>query len=108
MLEITTNKQKSQKKILMDGYTYMVRRPGAGEALTLNQISKDMTKYKNRTDLAEDKQSRLQEMSMRALEIALGFFDPLGDEEANKHLQSIDVEEIMSVITQVFSDTSEA
>lgn len=109
MLEITTNKAKNQKKLLMDGYTYMVRRPGAGESLNLSQFGKEVQKYEKRQDdLSESEQSVLTDKSMQSLKIVLSFFDSLGDEQAQDHLNSIDPEELMSVIKQVFEDKSES
>ena len=103
MLEITTNRDKNRKKILLDGYTYMVRRPGAGESLDLTQFGKEVDAMDKR-ELSDAEQKDFQEKSIKMLSIVLGFFDDLGNKEAAASLQSIDPEELMMVVKQVFED----
>lgn len=106
MLEITTDKNKNRKKLLLDGYTYMVRRPGAGESLDLTQFGKQVERWEKRDDLTPEEEKEFTDTSMRSLGTILSFFDSLGSEEAQAHLKSIDPEELMGVIDKVFKDTS--
>lgn len=109
MLEITTNRDKNRKKLLMDGFTYMVRRPGAGESLDLSQFGKEVQRLeKRKDDLTDAERDNLTNKSMQSLKIVLSFFDYLGVEEAKDHLYSVDPEELMSVVKQVFDDTTES
>ncbi len=103
MLEITTNRNKNRKKILLDGYTYMVRRPGAGESLDLTQFGKEVDAMDKR-ELSEEERKDFENKSIKMLSIVLGFFDDLGNKEAFASLQSIDPEELMMVVKQVFED----
>jgi hypothetical protein len=105
MLEITTNRDKNRKKLLLDGYTYMVRRPGAGESLDLSQFGKEIeTMEKRQGELSEAELADFQSKSIKMLSIILSFFDDLGNKEAAASLQSIDPEELMMVVKQVFED----
>jgi hypothetical protein len=107
MLEITTDRTKNRKKLLLDGHTYMVRRPGAGESLDLSQFGKEVEKLdKRKDDLTPEENQVFSDKSMQSLRIILSFFDALGNEEAQMHLKSIDPEELMGVVKQVFEDTS--
>lgn len=103
MLEITTNRDKNRKKILLDGYTYMVRRPGAGESLDLTQFGKEVDAMDKR-ELSEEERKDFENKSIKMLSIVLGFFDDLGNKEAAASLQSIDPEELMMVVKKVFED----
>lgn len=105
MLEITTNRDKNRKKLLLDGFTYMVRRPGAGESLDLAQFGKEVEALeKRKTDLTDEEQKDFEEKSVKMLRIILSFFDCLGSKEAEASLQSIDPEELMGVVKQVFEN----
>lgn len=108
MLEITTNRDKNRKKVMIDGFTYTVRRPGAGESLDLSQFGKEVESLEKRKDqLTEEENRRFRDKSLKSLRIVLSFFDSLGNEEAEDSLRSIDPEELMGVIKDVFSDTPE-
>lgn len=104
MLEITTNRDKNRKKLLLDGFTYMVRRPGAGESLDLSQFGKEVQELEKKESLTEQEQKDFEDKSMKMLRIILSFFDALGVKEAEESLQSIDPEELMGVVKQVFED----
>lgn len=104
MLEITTNRDKNRKKLLLDGFTYMVRRPGAGESLDLSQFGKEVQELEKKGSLTEPEQKNFEDKSINMLKIILSFFDDLGNEQAKAHLQSIEPEELMNVVKQVFED----
>lgn len=104
MLEITTKRDKNLKKILLDGYTYTVRQPGAGESLDLAQFGKEVEQLEKQADLTSSDKADFSDKSMHALRVILSFFDCLGNKQAEAHLQSIDPEELMLVVKQVFEE----
>lgn len=106
MQEISTNRSKHTKKVMIDGYTYLVRRPGAGESLDLSQFGKEAKELDKRKDsLTPEELEAFRDRSLLSLGIVLGFFDSLGDKAAEKSLKSIDPEELMEVVSSVFKDS---
>ena len=104
MFEITTDKQKRNKKVKIDGYTYDVRKAGAGDSLTMQQAGREITKLGKLTNPSEQDSERIEKLTIKTLQICLGLFDSLGDKEAEQHLNSLDVETLMEVIQQIFED----
>lgn len=79
----------------------MVRTPGAGESLDLAQFGKEVEKLEAHK-LTEEQNAELTDKSMQSIRIILSFFDSLGDQAAQDYLRTIDPEELMSVVKQVF------
>lgn len=107
MFEINTDKSKRSKKLLLDGYTYMVRKPGAGESLGMQKAGRELTKFSKKTDTTEEEQERIESLTVKTLNTCLGLFDALGNKEAGEYLDQLDVETLMLVIGQIFESGDE-
>jgi hypothetical protein len=101
MLNITT--KQNQKTVEVDGFSYKVRRPGAGESLTLQKSGRDLTKLSKLAEPTEAQETKMESMTIELLEICLGLFTGT-DEKAQKYIQTLDVEVLLDVINQVFDE----
>lgn len=108
MIEITTAKLGSRKNIKIDGHVYSVRKPGAGEQLSISQMVREVNKYaeieKTRTLTAEEEKFILDKTA-RMMEIMTACFDDLGDGSKSKALvDSLSMDELQAVIEEIFAD----
>ena len=104
MLEITTDKSKRTKKCLIDGYTYAVRKPGAGESLSMQLDGREITKLSKKKELSQDEEVTMELLTSKTLRLCLGLFDSLGNKDAEDYINSLDVETLLEVISQIFNE----
>jgi hypothetical protein len=111
MLEIKTNQLKTRKSVEIDGHPYTVRRFGAGEQLTLNQLMRRGSKLETllKTEEAtEALEAEAEELSQRMIDIFVGLFDDGGDGSKSKALvSSLGVDEIQELFRQIFVEESD-
>lgn len=103
-LQITTNKDSLRKLVEIDGYAYKVRRPGAGESLTYRQLGREMTKLEAKKKLTKGEEDRYEEMRARSNGLSLSLFDPLGNEEAKAHIDSLPLQILLETIGEIFGE----
>lgn len=101
MLSINTT--KNTKLVEIDGFAYQVRKPGAGEALTMQKIGRDVSKLGQLESLDSNQIAQFGEQTIEVLRICLSLFKS-DDPKAVAHIQSLDVEVLLDVINQVFDE----
>lgn len=104
MFELTTDKNKRSKKVKIDGFTYSVRKAGAGESLSMQRAGREITKLSRLASPTDDDNERMEKLTVSTLSICLDLFDAGGDTKAEEHLNSLDVETLMEVIGQIFEE----
>lgn len=112
MLQITTNELKNRKKVEIDGQTYIVRRLGAGDQLTVSQYMRELKRLAKKEEaggsLSEQEDKRLAEIEASYLQILANCFDDLSDGEKSKTLvRSLTPDELAEVMDQIFNGTPE-
>lgn len=103
---LSINTKQNTKLVEIDGFAYRVRRPGAGEALTMQKSGRTiayLSKLDNRTDAQSE---QLQELGIKVLSISLALFKS-EDPKATDYIQTLGVEILIDVIDQVFNDAPE-
>lgn len=111
-LQINTKDLKARKNVEIDGHPYVVRRFGAGEQLTLNQLMRDASKIQ---DKLKDSESSSQEDEEKALDlfkqvidIFAGIFDDGGDGNKSRELVSkLSQEELSELFNQIFPEAKD-
>lgn len=109
MLEITTVKKKAEL-VKIDGFEYEVRNPGAGESLALTQAQRYISKLADKIEAdtaTEEEKEKHTKLIEKALKICVTLFDAKGNDEAQDHLERLDVEILFNVIEQVFNSMKE-
>lgn len=103
-LTISTKDLKSRKNVEIDGHHYIVRRFGAGEQLSLNQLLREANKVQDSGD--EDKALSI---FGQVIDIFAGVFDDGGDGSKSRELISrLSQEEIEELFKQIFPEESDA
>lgn len=105
-LQITTNRDQLRRKVEVDGYTYMVRKPGAGESLTYRQLGREMTVLENKKKLTKAESANYEELKARSLTISLRLFDALDNQEAQDYIDSLDISILLETINQIFGEAN--
>ncbi len=103
-IQITTNKDSLQKKVQIDSFTYMVRRPGAGESLSFLQLGWELEKLEKKTNFSDSELDRYQELRIRSIGLSLSLFDSLGNKEAQAHIDSLEQNTLSQAISQIFGE----
>lgn len=103
-LQITTNKDRLRKHVEIDGFTYMVRRPGAGESLTYRQLGREMTKLEKKTKLTKADENKYEELRARSTAISLALFDAKGNQEAKEYIDTLDIQTLLETISEIFGE----
>jgi len=108
MLEISTNNDSRKELTVTDvdskkKYTYKVRQAGAGESLKLSQYGREVSKLEKK-ERSEEEQDRLEELSIKLLQILINLYIPLTD-EARDYLDIMSVEDLSGGIQAVFGET---
>lgn len=108
-----TNKLKSRRKALIDGHEFTVRRMGNIERLEVlqaqDEIKAIIDKYPQDVKDEDIKAGDMEIVNKKALqsaEILIGLFDDGGDQSKSRSLvRSLDDEDIIAIIDEVFSQT---
>lgn len=100
-VQITTRKRQV-KKVQIDGFDFLVRRPGAGEALTYRQLGREITKLEAKAKLTPSEQEAYEELRARSMAISLNLFDSLGNAEAKEYIDTLEITVLLETITQIF------
>lgn len=109
MLEISTSALKTRKKVQIDGHGYTVRRLGAGEQLTLNQMLREAKKLEaGLKDSPDDAlEAKAEELSQKMIDVFAGLFDDGGDGSKSKALiASLNEFEIQELFIQIFGESN--
>lgn len=106
MLEISTG--KNRKEVNIDGHVYLVRKPGAGEQLTISQAMRELNKYEGRTDLTDDEEGKAIDLSQKIIDLMAACFDDQGDGSKSRELiNSLAPDELQNVLAEIFKDEPE-
>lgn len=105
MLQISTSNLKDRKKVEIDGHPYTVRRLGAGEQLTLNQLLRQSKKLEELSKTSDIDQTKFDSISSKIMELFTGLFDDGGDQSKSKSLvASLNESEVQELFSQIFKD----
>lgn len=99
---LTINTKQNTKLVQIDGFAYQVRKPGAGEALKMQIIGREITKLGQLDTLNENQIAQFGEQTIEVLGICLSLFKS-DDPKATTYIQTLDVEVLLDVINQVFN-----
>lgn len=108
-----TNQLKSRRKALIDGHEFIVRRMGNIERLEVLQaqdeikaiIDKYPTDVKDEDISAADMET-VNKKALASAEVLIGLFDDGGDQSKSRALvRSLDDEDIIAIIDEVFNQT---
>lgn len=100
--EITTNQDKNKKKVKVDGFMYIVRRPGAGESMDMRRFGRKITALEKKDKTTDKEQEQYEELAEKVLVICISLFDADGNDKAESYLKTLAPETLMEVIGQVF------
>lgn len=103
MLQISTKDKRQDKLVEIDGYTYSVRKAGAGESLTLQEYGRELEKL-GKVELTAEQTKQVEEMATKLLSICLSLFKS-DDKKATDYIQTIELELLMDIIKQVYDET---
>lgn len=99
MLQINT--KSNAKSVEIDGLGYKVRKPGAGESLTLQKSGREITNLAKVSKLTDAQSAKLQDLTVEVLGICLSLFEG-NDKAANLYIEKLDVETLLDIINQVY------
>lgn len=108
-----TNTLKSRRKAMIDGHEFTVRRMGNIERLEVLQaqdeikaiIDKYPTDVKDEDISAADMET-VNKKALASAEVLIGLFDDGGDQSKSRALvRSLDDEDIIAIIDEVFNQT---
>lgn len=112
MLEIKTNQFATRKPVNIDGHEYIVRKPGAGEQLILQQKMrrvKELDRLQKANSLSEEQEVELENLGADMLDLTASLFDDGGDGSKSKELvRSLSDEEVTLLLTKVFNEDGPA
>jgi len=104
MLQINTSEKRQSNKVEIDGFIYSVRKPGAGESLTIQEYGRKLQEL-SKQELTDEQNVEVEEMATKLLSICLSLFTS-EDKKATEYIQTIDVELLMEIVGQVFNETA--
>lgn len=98
---LSINTKQNSKPVEIDGVRYNVRKPGAGESLTMQKLGRELAKQDGKK-LSEAEQLDIENKTARILDICLGLFDSKTKKD-REYLQTLEAEILMDIINQVFN-----
>ena len=110
MIEISTSKMSTRKKVLIDGQEFTIRKLGAGEELDLSQISRELFTLLDELDpkkgFTEESAKKYDELKKKSLDIYIATFDDGGDQSKSKELiYRLNDDERNEIYSQAFPKT---
>jgi len=94
--------KRDTKTIEIDGYGFHIRKPGAGESLTLQEGSRRIEAMGKLKELTASQEAEGEALTVKLLGICLALYSGM-DDKATAYLQTVEVEMLMEGINAVFN-----
>lgn len=99
---LSINTKQNTKLVEVDGYGFTVRKPGAGESLTMQKARREISNMGDVEGMSDSQKQQFEDLYLEVLDICLSLFSS-DDPKAVKHIQTLDAEILLDVIAQVFN-----